>query len=124
MAVLRKTQSGFTLTEVLVAMVILSTAIAGAMVLTSQHVRAAADIEARLMADIVADNILVEALSTPQVPDIAVRRGEMDMGGSTWQWERRVEETNLPAMLRVTVIVRRHDSEQSLREVSAFRRVG
>jgi general secretion pathway protein I len=116
-------QQGFTLTEVLVAMAILSTAIIGALVLISQHVRAATDIEARLMAEIVAENVLVEAMSNQAAPEIATRRGESDVGGSVWTWERQVQQTTIPGMLRITVNVRRKDEEQLIKSVSAFRKV-
>ncbi|MBD0427324.1 type II secretion system minor pseudopilin GspI [Aquisalinus flavus] len=116
-------QCGFTLTEVLIAMAILSTAIAGALVLMTNQVSAAGDIERRLVAGIVAENVLVEAMASPAPPDLGTETGVEQMGGTDWAWSRVTAETPVESMVRISVDVREEGGEQVIRSLTAFKAV-
>ncbi|NHK29076.1 type II secretion system minor pseudopilin GspI [Parvularcula flava] len=116
-------QRGFTLTEVLIAMAILSTAIAGSLVLMSNQVSAAGDIERRLVAGIVAENTLIEAMASPAIPDLGTQTGVEEMAGTSWAWTRVIAETPVSGMIIISVDVREEGGEQVIRSLSAFRSV-
>lgn len=118
----RRRQIGFTLAEVLVAMAILSIAIVAGLALMGQHVRAASDVEQRLIAGIVAENILVEGMTETGQLEVSTDRGQVAMGGRNWTWTRATEEAGFPGLYRLKVDVSLEDSEQVLQSVSAFRR--
>ena len=114
-------EGGFTLIEVLVAMAVMSTAIASALIMMSQHVRTASDIEQRLIAGIVAENILIEGLTDQGQLEVASTKGQTSMGGREWVWTQVIAEAGFPGLYQVRVEVRLEDSAQILRSVEAFR---
>lgn len=114
-------QSGFTLIEVLVAMAVMSTAIASALIMMSQHVRTASDLEQRMLAGIVAENVLIEALTDGGQLEVATTKGQVSLGGREWAWSQVIAEAGFPDLYQVRVEVRLVDSEQILRGVEAFR---
>jgi len=119
----RAVQQGFTLTEVLIAMAILSTAIAGALVLMSNQVSAAGDVERRLMAGIVAENVLIEVMASPSPLELGTETGLAEMGGTDWSWTLVTAETPVASMVRLSVDVREEGGEQVIRSLSAFKAV-
>lgn len=119
----RSARKGFTLTEVLIAMAILSTAIAGALVLMSNQVNAAGDVERRLVAGIVAENVLVEAMASPAPLELGTETGLEEMGGTDWSWTLVTAETPVASMVRLSVDVSEEGGEQVVRSLSAFKAV-
>lgn len=117
-------QTGFTLAEVMVAMAILSTAVAAALVLMSGQLAAAGDVERRMLAGIVAENLLVEVMANNNTPQLRTETGVEALGGVDWQWTRVTAETPVNGMVRITIDIRQEDSEQVIRTLSAFRAVG
>lgn len=96
--------TGFTLLEVLVALVVVAVAVAalgraGSLVLDSQ-----AELEQRTWALWVADNALAEVQLEPGV-STGKRRGSADMGGRSWYWEMLIQPAPGGELLRVDVAV-------------------
>ena len=120
---LAQRERGFTLIEVLVAMAILSSAIAGALILMSNQLAAAHDVERRLLAGIVAENRLVEAMADRGTIEVRTETGVSEIGGLDWTWTRVTAETPINGMVRISVDVREEGGEQLIRSVSAFRTV-
>lgn len=116
-------QQGFTLVEVMVAMGILSTVIAGTLVLMSGQLRAAGDIERRMIAGIVAENLLADAVADPAQPVLETEAGIEEMGGTAWAWVLVTAETPIDGMVRITVDIREEEGEQVIRSLTAFRTV-
>ncbi len=114
-------QKGFTLTEVLVAMVILSTAIVSLLTLVTQNLRITSETEQRFVASLVADNVLAETMAPATLPDNLTSAGEVELASQTWRWRRELDETVIPGLYRVRVTVRLEDSEQILGSIVAFR---
>lgn len=98
--------SGFTLIEVLVALVIV--ALGAAAVLDA--LRTAADSSARqrerMLAGYVAMNRIVETRLEPDWPAVGTREGGVEMGGRRWQWRQRITSTPYAGVLQITVQVR------------------
>ena len=113
---------GFTLIEVLVALGILSIAALALLNVQSQSAIAAGAVRERLLAEIVAENQLIEALTAPEAPVIGSSNGDVRAAGEAWQWTQTVARTGDRQVLRVDVAVRRAtDAGSVLSQLSAFR---
>ncbi len=96
--------AGFTLLEVLVALVVVGVALgalvrAGSLVLGHQ-----AEIEQRTLALWVADNVLAEARLEGQTSP-GRRQGETEQGGRRWYWETLTEPAPGGELIRVDVVI-------------------
>ena len=98
--------SGFTLLEVLVALVVVAVAVAALGRAGSQALDSQAELERRTWALWVADNALAELQLEPGV-STGQRQGSSDMGGRTWYWEMLIQPAPGGELLRVDVAV--HD---------------
>ena len=59
----------------------------------------------RLIGQIVARNVAVEALSDPDPPAMGVAAGTETYAGRTWQWTRRASAAPGPRLQRIDVAV-------------------
>lgn len=96
---------GFTLIELLVALAVFSLAALALLKLSGENARAAADVETRTVAAIVADNLAVGALTSVDPPAEGETAGTMPMAGRDWRWRRIVTATPDPDMIRIEVKV-------------------
>lgn len=113
-------RAGFTLTEVLVALVVFSIGAVALLNVHGENIRAADHVEARLLAGIVAENVLVETMTGPPV-GVGVLGGTEDLGGRPWDWTRTVAVTANPEMVRIDVSVRATGEAQVLAALTGFR---
>lgn len=97
---------GFTLLEVLIALVVLALALAAAVGTASSMVREASYLEERTVADWVARNKLVELQSAHTWPDVGQSSGSAQMMGREWDWTLNVSGTPVPDIRRADVEVR------------------
>jgi general secretion pathway protein I len=81
-------ERGFTLVEMLVALSVFSLAALALVRLQGVTTRNAVRIETHALAQIVAANLAVEAVSDPFAPAYGDVRGEAENGGLRWQWRR------------------------------------
>jgi general secretion pathway protein I len=97
---------GFTLIEVLVALIIV--ALGAAAVLTA--LRTAADSaqrqRERMLAGQVAMNRITETRLEPEWPSTGTREGSAEMGGRRWQWRQEIGRTPFDGVVQITVRVR------------------
>lgn len=95
-------QNGFTLMEVLVALVIVSVCILGLARSASNVLDTHYELERSTLGLIVANNALAELkLSTNIGP--SRREGQSSMAGRTWYWQALIQPTPDGSMLRVDV---------------------
>lgn len=85
----RDREQGFTLVEMLVALGIFSLAALALLRLGVATAVQSARLEDQALAQIVARNIAVEALSDPVPPAFGELRGETANAGRRWRWTRR-----------------------------------
>ncbi len=97
---------GFTLVEVLVALIIVALGTAAMLSALASSARAAERIRERMIAGFVAMNRLTETRLEPELPSIGRREGEIEMGGSRWAWQEEVVRTPIAGVLQITVQVR------------------
>ncbi|HRQ66583.1 MAG TPA: type II secretion system minor pseudopilin GspI [Xanthomonadaceae bacterium] len=97
---------GFTLLEVLVALVVLALSLTALVRLSGLEARALADLRERTVAHWVAANVLEETRLAEDWPATGRRSGSARMGGRDWRWELVVQDTEEPAIRRLDVTVR------------------
>lgn len=112
---------GFTLIEVLVALSILSVAVLAAFKLLRESTSAFSAVRDRAIAEIVADNAVVEAVTHPAPLDLGMTHGEVEMAGQRWTWRRSVGATSDSGLIRIDITVGRGGTGDVVTAVTAFR---
>jgi len=99
--------SGFTLIEVLVALLIVSLGIVSVIQVTSQHVSNISELEKRMLASWVASNHIAEIRHDAKVDKISSGRKteRYKLGGHEWRSRANIEETDVERVFLLTVEV-------------------
>jgi general secretion pathway protein I len=109
---------GFTLVEVLVALVIVAFGMGA--VLTA--LTSAADNATRMREKTFAEWVGLNQLSTTRLqatlPATASTEGDVDFGGTRWHWQQTVENMDIPGIKRLIIRVRHADSTPAQQGVS------
>ncbi len=96
---------GFTLIEVMVALAVFSLAAMALIRLEGATIRSTGVLDATLVAQIVARNVAIEAVTEAQPPTLGTAKGTERNGGRAWNWTRLVRPTGDPRILRIEVAV-------------------
>ena len=96
---------GFTLLEVLVALAIFAVVAASVLSASARSLKTAARLEDKTFATWLADNRMQELQLADVPPGEGREQGEESYAGRRWLWQREVQATSEPEMLRVTVRV-------------------
>lgn len=100
----RQTQ-GFTLIEVMVALAVFSLAALALIRLEGQTIRTTATLDDTMVAQMVARNVAVEALTDARPPLAGTSTGQEDNGGRQWSWTRVVAPLGDQGAMRIAVDV-------------------
>jgi general secretion pathway protein I len=116
------TQPGFTLIEVLAALVIVALGMLGAIEAVNQSTRNATYLREKTLAHWIAMNLITERRLQPDAPPTDEQKGDVDFAGERWQWTLRVTQTAVQSMRRMDISVRRATAPEgsSLATVSGF----
>jgi general secretion pathway protein I len=98
-------EAGFTLIEMLVALAIFSLAALAVLRLEGATVSTTAMLQDQAMAQIVARNVAVEAMTDPAPPPFGELRGSTVNGGRSWSWIRRTARSPEPRIQQIEVAV-------------------
>lgn len=117
-----KRDKGFTLIEVLAALMIFSVAIIGLSHTGTQSAQTVSVLEQKMLAGVVADNALVEARRKPL--KMGTQAGKETAKGYPFEWEVITRKTPVKSYFEMTVKVRRLDQEQVILERTSYRQGG
>ena len=101
----RSAEHGFTLIEMLVALAIFSLAALALLRLEGATVSTTARLQDQALAQIVARNIAVEALTDPAPLPFGTAGGEVMNGGRNWRWSRRTARSPEPRIQQIEIKV-------------------
>ena len=116
----RTGHGGFTLLEVLVALIIISLAlvyVAGSM---AQMIDTTNSTRERTYASWIAQNRITELRLAGVVPEAGETSGDVDFANTSWAWTAEIEETGIENLFRVDVAVSFAGSDVTIRKVTGF----
>lgn len=111
---------GFTLIEVMVALVVASLALVAVMASTSQMIDAGTSMRDRTYAAWIAQNKIAEMRLANTEPEVSTSNGEVDFADLEWGWTATVSETGVEYLYRVDVEVSFAGSDDVIRTVTGF----
>lgn len=115
-------RSGFSLLETLAALAIFSLVALTLFNLAGENTRSAANLERRVLASIVAENLAVQAFALPNPPAFGETRGDEALGGLDLGWTQTVSTTDDPGMVRIEIRVGDRDGQAA--SLTVFRDTG
>ncbi|WP_093663573.1 type II secretion system minor pseudopilin GspI [Sphingomonas gellani] len=101
----RSDPNGFTLIEIMVALVVFSLAVLALLRLESGTIRGVSIIDDTAAANLVAHNVAEDAVTSARPPALGAQTGREVNGGRGWAWTRTVSPTGNARVLRVDVAV-------------------
>jgi general secretion pathway protein I len=96
---------GFTLLEVMVALLVLTIALAALIGAGSRYALDASYLRERTLAQWVASNHAAELRLQPVLVEAGTRNGRDEMLGRLWYWRARIENTPDPDLRRAQIVV-------------------
>ncbi|MFC4729612.1 type II secretion system minor pseudopilin GspI [Coralloluteibacterium thermophilus] len=111
---------GFSLLEVLVALLVLALAMAALVRTAAGAAAQLADRRERVIAQWVASNAISEVRLAPGLPARGIRSGEARMAGRDWRWRMTVADTALPGVRRLDVAVTADDGTAPVLVLTGF----
>ena len=112
---------GMTLIEVMVALVILALVATSVLSMIGQNARFIASAEDRLMASILADNIVVERLATLSPPEEGEETYEREFAGREYVCREVVTDIPDIGLFRIDLTVSAKSTEQTLASVTTLK---
>jgi len=113
---------GFTLIEVLAALVIVALGMMGVIEAVTQSARNGTYLREKTLAHWIAMNVVTERRLQASAPDVGTTSDDIEFAGVRWHWKMVVTQTQVESMRRMDVTVRGADSPEdtSLARVSGF----
>ena len=112
--------AGFTLLEIMVALVIISLALAGVAGSMGQMIDTANTMRDRTYASWIAQNKITELRLSAALPEVGESGGEEDYANTTWAWSAEVSETGIENLMKVDVSVSYPGADDPVRLVTGF----
>lgn len=116
----RPDSNGFTLIEVLIALVILAIALAAAARAANMATSGAEESKLRTLATWVAQNRIALLTATRQFPSAGTASGKSSMGGIEFNWQQTASDTPNAAFRKIEVRVLRPNDPQTLTTLTAY----
>lgn len=119
---LERSQQGFTLIEVVVAIAVVALGMMAVFRVVHDTVNNSVYLRDRTLATWIADNRLTEFRLATELPSVDETQGDVEFANQSWTWMATVSQTPVDDIRRIDVRVRRStDPEASaLAEVSGF----
>lgn len=103
---------GFTLLEVLIALVVLALAMGSIIKAASEYTGNQSHMRDRTLAMWVARDVLVQFQVEGEWPRVGESKGTLEMGRQEWRWLARTSQTEEPRLRRLDVEVMPEDSDR------------
>jgi len=116
----RKTCSGFTLIEVMVALFIVALSLTAVTASISQMINSAESMRNRTYASWIAQNRIAELRLSDTPPEAGASNGQVEYANTDWSWRTVVEETGVDNLFRIDVSVSLAGNEDNIRTVTGF----
>ena len=104
-------ERGFTLIEVLVALLVLALGMIAVYNALGQSARNANSAREQIYGNWIAMNLMTELRLGGEWPSLGTRQGDVEFANEVWEWELDVEETPNETIRRLTVSVNLPDRE-------------
>ena len=114
------TRCGFTLLEVLIALVVVSLALLALTRTAGGQVSSFDGLRERTLAGWVAANVLSETRITTPLPAVGKRDGRVRLGNRDWRWTLEVKATDDADMRRLDVVVFAADATEPSASLTGF----
>ena len=111
---------GFTLIEVMVALVVAALALVAVMASISQMIDTGTAMRDRTYASWIAQNKIAELRLANTEPEVSTSNGEVEFAGLDWGWTATISETGVQYLYRVDVGVSFAASDDVIRTVTGF----
>lgn len=111
---------GFTLLEVLIALVVVSLALLALTRTASLQISSFDGLRERTLAGWVAANVMDETRIATPFPAVGKRDGRTQLANRDWRWTLEVKATDDPDMRRLEVLVYAGDSVEPSSSLSGF----
>ena len=111
---------GFTLLEVLVALIIVAFSLTALAASMNQMIDAATSMRDRTYASWMAQNKITEIRLANIIPDVATTSGELEYGNANWEWRAVVSETGIENFRRIDVSISHSGEDYVIRTVTGF----
>lgn len=113
---------GFTLIEVLAALVIVALGMLGVIEAVTQTARNGTYLRDKTLAHWIAMNLITEQRLQLSPPEVAKSSDEVEFAGQRWRWTMVVTQTQVDSLRRMDVAVRRAEApeDSSLTMVTGF----
>ena len=108
MSIASRYESGFTLIEIMIALVIVSVGVVAVMTATAKNIEITAELERRVVASWVVGNAMAEIRHESKTENIAKsnKSTTVKMGGYEWRVKSTIEESELERVFLVTIEAR------------------
>jgi len=113
---------GFTLIEVLAALVIVALGMLGVIEAVTQTARNGTYLRDKTLAHWIAMNLVTEQRLRPNPPDVTKSSDELEFAGQRWRWTMVVTQTQVDSLRRMDISVRRAEApeDSSLTTLTGF----
>lgn len=117
-----KSQEGFSLLELLVAMAILSLAVIPMIASQSTSLRSASILKERTLAEMVAENTLTELSASETPPQVGTMHGTEYQAGIAFDWQADINRITAQNIMTISVSVSRKNTINPLYKITGFRK--
>ncbi len=117
-------QRGFSLLETMVALSVFSISAMGLLSLNTLSVRTSGELDTRLLARIVAENVAVDTVTGAVETMNQSSTGEDTQRNQTFIWKRTIEPTPRPGLYSVRIEVSEAENDAVLARLSTLTRSG
>lgn len=111
---------GFTLLEVMVALIIVAFSLTALTASMNQMIDAANTLRERTFASWIAQNKITEMRLANVIPDVSATNGEIEFGNTEWEWRAVVSETGIENFRRIDVSVSHYGADYVVLTVTGF----